>query len=1240
MGNAADRKITLTLDAQTSGKADLDEFAAAIDKIGKKGGEAKPEFEALADEMRKLGDQRGVVTAFDELTAAAQEARAQITAAKNAVTEQTAKLDTLKLALDSAKEAQEKQNVTVRSADQNLQAASQAYDSAKAAIARFVATIGGAKKLTDETRPSYNALTQAVREAKASYLEANEAVRKLAPTYEELQQQTKAAASAVKEQQSALSSATKDVNDAQGAYDKLNEKLTENSARAQKLGVDLGNVAAEQNRLTQAISTGMSAFDNLKTKLDNTGKAALTASQRIEQAFAGTGVKSANQLQAEISQINQAMLRLAKDTSLTEYQFDSAFAAATARTKELEAAMNKAQATTKSFGGDFGAALKQFGPAALVLNGVTAAIYALGSTAAKIPQVTAEFQTLTRTLTVLTGSSAKAAQEFEYIKGVANRVGTDIKSLGTAYAKLTAATKETALAGGQTRRIFESISGAMGTLGASSAEAEGALQAVTQMVSKGVVSQEEMRQQLGERLPGALQAMAKELGLTTADLNDLIASGKLAAEDALPALAAGLEKVYDTSKKNNTLIGQWNEYKNALKNAANAVGDSGLVENLLKAARYGSAAIQGLGEDVVLLGRSFGMVGAAISTGDWKGAWDGFTTELDGVNKRIAETAGATPKAQKSISDLAKEAQAAGKEFFTTAEGQKFLTASVLGSSEGFIKLIVESDKAQKSAEGFATSARKAAEYTRSSGEAAITAANAIGTEAEQHRVAEQVALDNAKALEVLLEAEKKVTAAKQEEALIRATALRDGKEASDQHVKELKELGDDLDKRKAVTDGIQRQAEAQRLLAESLRIKTEMDKDNSGRLDQLRQLNADYTTVLAAMRVELDTGRITQEGYNKVKEEASKVNALYNDSMKDSKEKIVALNQAKQAQLDVERAGVNLSIEQQRTYYELAKARGDEYGAAQAMLQMKRLEIQLSELTAKAKRAEAQVQLEKVKLDREELKSKGLLTEAKAAELRAAELSAGVKMKEADIADELAKRLRNLANQTAVSADTASNSAGNYDSLASSMNSAADAAARLRAEQASGSPNGDTKSILDDPAVRGRTNTVDTESLIYARNPNASVEEVKAAVKYYGELYARGSATKLTGNLGSQRNAAVMTKQVTNDAIDQALKLAKQELASGSAIDLGDSVNDLIKKNLATTDWRGRGLTPAGGVGATIDAINSAGHQAEKQTQNAMTTVNIRLNNQRVQVTTDQQGAKNLTDLFRTLENDASRTF
>ena len=100
------------------------------------------------------------------------------------------------------------------------------------------------------------------------------------------------------------------------------------------------------------------------------------------------------------------------------------------------------------------------------------------------------------------GSTEGAATEFEYVRELSRRLGLELFTTADAYTSLTAATKGHQLQGQATRDIFEAVSIAMSSLGKSSADTQGALLAISQIVSKGNVSLEELRGQFGERLPG------------------------------------------------------------------------------------------------------------------------------------------------------------------------------------------------------------------------------------------------------------------------------------------------------------------------------------------------------------------------------------------------------------------------------------------------------------------------------------------------------------------------------------------------------------------------------------------------------------------------------------------------------------------------------------------------------------------------------------------------------------------
>ena len=84
-------------------------------------------------------------------------------------------------------------------------------------------------------------------------------------------------------------------------------------------------------------------------------------------------------------------------------------------------------------------------------------------------------------------------RELEFVRGTARQLGLDLEATSNSYLKLAASSRGTTLEGQATRDIFTAVSKAATTLGLSSSEADGALLAVSQMMSKGTVQAEELR---------------------------------------------------------------------------------------------------------------------------------------------------------------------------------------------------------------------------------------------------------------------------------------------------------------------------------------------------------------------------------------------------------------------------------------------------------------------------------------------------------------------------------------------------------------------------------------------------------------------------------------------------------------------------------------------------------------------------------------------------------------------------
>tara|TARA_R110002050_G_scaffold4582_1_gene22196 strand:- start:102 stop:2528 length:2427 start_codon:yes stop_codon:yes gene_type:complete len=84
-----------------------------------------------------------------------------------------------------------------------------------------------------------------------------------------------------------------------------------------------------------------------------------------------------------------------------------------------------------------------------------------------------------------------------------------------------------------TTKTFRGIIAAVRATGGSLQDVDSALTATAQVFSKGKVSAEELRQQIGERLPGAFTLFAKSAGLSTKELDKALEGGKVTLQDFL-----------------------------------------------------------------------------------------------------------------------------------------------------------------------------------------------------------------------------------------------------------------------------------------------------------------------------------------------------------------------------------------------------------------------------------------------------------------------------------------------------------------------------------------------------------------------------------------------------------------------------------------------------------------------------------------------------------------------------------
>lgn len=151
-----------------------------------------------------------------------------------------------------------------------------------------------------------------------------------------------------------------------------------------------------------------------------------------------------------------------------------------------------------------------------------------------------EFERFKRIINFTSGGEFKGAQNLRDIRDEANRLGVDMRASVTGFAQFSASTKETPLEGDASTAIFKNVNQASANYGLGGEQQERVFTALSQMSSKGVVSMEELRQQLGESLPSALNIAARSMGVTTKEFTKMVERGEVLASDFLPKFAQQL----------------------------------------------------------------------------------------------------------------------------------------------------------------------------------------------------------------------------------------------------------------------------------------------------------------------------------------------------------------------------------------------------------------------------------------------------------------------------------------------------------------------------------------------------------------------------------------------------------------------------------------------------------------------------------------------------------------------------
>ena len=173
-------------------------------------------------------------------------------------------------------------------------------------------------------------------------------------------------------------------------------------------------------------------------------------------------------------------------------------------------------------------------------SGMTDLLSSAGSTNMRVENIGAAYE-------AIMGDADKARAQLAFIREESDRLGLSYLDTAESAKTFFASAKDTEIEK-DAKEIFLAFS-EMGTaLRLTQDQMQGVFLAIGQMASKGKVTAEELRQQLGERAPGAFKLFADALGVCTTSLDKMLERGEVTI-DTLAKVAPVIRERYGAGLK-------------------------------------------------------------------------------------------------------------------------------------------------------------------------------------------------------------------------------------------------------------------------------------------------------------------------------------------------------------------------------------------------------------------------------------------------------------------------------------------------------------------------------------------------------------------------------------------------------------------------------------------------------------------------------------------------------------------
>lgn len=504
------------------------------------------------------------------------------------------------------------------------QAAAQAYKQAAAQREAAQSVINALQRQADQAVASskgYGTLGRVVRDVSADQQRLGQTILGIIAPAEAARKSLAGVEKQVDDLDKEITAAGKSIKD--GAA-----KLRELAA-AQKALLGSAQGLDKYQQQIAAVRSARSAYVAARAELQNL--AAQTRQTGVDAEAMGNKIKQA---QAKVAQAGSALRQAAQDARNTqgalrqagintakladeEARLVSTANRATSSAQRLTAAL-KEQSKTTGKGADLFRLLSENGRQSLsVIQRIRGEVLALATAfvgvqgaitlaGGAVDAFKARQQALIKISTVVGDSAAAQNSEWEYMVGLANKLGINLDVIATSYTKFAVASNAVGNTLQETKFIFENIAKAGRVFALSADDMNGVFRALEQMLSKGQVYAEELRGQLGERLPGAVATFAKAMGMSIQEVTKQLELGNVTAKEVINFSREQGAAVYAQLEAADRSIGAVEaRLQNAMFLFKLAIADSGFIDAysraLVKLTEFlnspdGAQAAQSLGE--------------------------------------------------------------------------------------------------------------------------------------------------------------------------------------------------------------------------------------------------------------------------------------------------------------------------------------------------------------------------------------------------------------------------------------------------------------------------------------------------------------------------------------------------------------------------------------------------------------------------------------------------------------------